>query len=116
MPSTDVMSVSGLRAHASSPTGGWAVWSYRVILTSMKTAISVPDETFEKASRRAHDLGMSRSEFFSRAAARYLDELDAESLTHQIDLAVASLGDGDDSTSDAVAVGHRALVDESGEW
>ena len=82
----------------------------------MKTAISVPDETFEKASRRAHDLGMSRSEFFSRAAARYLDELDAESLTHQIDLAVAALGDVDDSMSDAVAAGHRVLVDESGEW
>ena len=82
----------------------------------MKTAISIPDETFEKASRRAHDLGMSRSEFFTRAAARYLDELDAESLTPQIDLAVAALGDGDDSTSDAVAAGHRALVDESGEW
>ena len=82
----------------------------------MKTAISVPDETFEKASRRAHDLGMSRSEFFTRAAARYLDGLDAESLTHQIDLAVAALGERDDSTWHAVATGHRALVDESGEW
>jgi metal-responsive CopG/Arc/MetJ family transcriptional regulator len=49
----------------------------------MKTAISVPDETFEKASRRAHDLGMSRSEFFSRAAARYLEELDAEGRSAQ---------------------------------
>lgn len=82
----------------------------------MKTAISVPDETFERASRRAHDLGMSRSEFFSRAAARYLDELDAESLTHQIDVALAALDDRDDSTSDAVAAGHRVLVDESGAW
>ena len=95
---------------------GWADQSYRVILSSMKTAISIPDETFEKASQRARDLGMSRSEFFTRAAARYLDELDAESLTHQIDLAVAALGDGDGSTSDAVANGHRTLVDESGEW
>ena len=31
---------------------------------------------------------MSRSEFFARAAQRYLDELDAESLTHQIDQAL----------------------------
>ncbi len=82
----------------------------------MKTAISVPDETFEKASRRAHDLGMSRSEFFTRAAARYLDELDAESVTRQIDVALAALGDGDDSAADAVATGHRTLVDESTEW
>jgi metal-responsive CopG/Arc/MetJ family transcriptional regulator len=82
----------------------------------MKTAISVPDETFEKASRRAHDLGMSRSEFFTRAAARYLDELDAESVTRQIDLAVVALGVGDDPSVDAVASGHRVLVDESSEW
>jgi len=82
----------------------------------MKTAISVPDETFEKASRRAHDLGMSRSEFFSRAAARYLDELDAESVTRQIDLAVAALAEQDDSSADAVAVGRRVLADASGEW
>jgi metal-responsive CopG/Arc/MetJ family transcriptional regulator len=82
----------------------------------MKTAISVPDETFEKASRRAHDLGMSRSEFFSRAAARYLDELDAESVTRQIDLAVATLAEHDDSAADAVVVGRRVLADASGEW
>jgi hypothetical protein len=82
----------------------------------MKTAISVPDETFEKASRRAHDLGMSRSEFFSRAAARYLDELDAESVTHQIDLAVDALAGKDDSAVDAVAGGQRVLGETSGDW
>ena len=82
----------------------------------VKTAISVPDETFEKATRRAHDLGMSRSEFFSRAAARYLDELDAESVTRQIDLAVAALAEQDDSAADVVAVGRRVLADASGDW
>ena len=90
--------------------------SYLVILLGVKTAISVPDETFEKATRRAHDLGMSRSEFFSRAAARYLDELDAESVTRQIDLAVAAQAGQDDSAADAVAVGRRVLADASGEW
>jgi metal-responsive CopG/Arc/MetJ family transcriptional regulator len=84
--------------------------------SGMKTAISVPDETFEKASRRAHDLGMSRSEFFSRAATRYLDELDAESVTRQIDLAVAALAEPDDSSADAVVAGRRVLSDASGDW
>ena len=83
---------------------------------AMKTAISVPDETFEKATRRAHDLGMSRSEFFTRAAARYLDELDAESVTRQIDLTVAALAEQDDSAADAVAVGRRVLADAPGDW
>lgn len=82
----------------------------------MKTAISVPDDTFEKATRRAHDLGMSRSEFFTRAAARYLDELDTESVTRQIDLAVAALAGDDDSAADAIAVARRLLGENSGNW
>ncbi|WP_456788304.1 ribbon-helix-helix protein, CopG family [Cellulomonas sp. P5_C5] len=82
----------------------------------MKTAISIPDETFERVSRRAHDLGMSRSEFFTQAAARYLDELDAESVTRQLDLALDALGAGDDSASVAVAAGRRVLDDGSDDW
>jgi predicted DNA-binding protein len=82
----------------------------------MKTAISVPDETYERASRRAGDLGMSRSEFFARAAERYLDELDAQSLTTQIDDALDRLGAPDDTAADAVAAGHRLLADADDEW
>lgn len=79
----------------------------------MKTAISVPDETFEKASRRAHELGVSRSEFFSRAATRYLDELDAESITDQINQAVDAQTLEDDSAPAAVAVGRHVLEDST---
>ncbi len=82
----------------------------------MKTAISVPDNTYERVSKRARELGMSRSELFSQAAARYLDELDAESVTRQIDLAVASLGQRDDSAADAVAAGRRTLAATTDEW
>ena len=59
---------------------------------------------------------MSRSEFFSRAAARYLDELDSESVTHQVDLAVAALAGEDDSAADAVSAGHRLLTDATDDW
>jgi hypothetical protein len=82
----------------------------------VKTAISVPDDIYERASRRAQDLRMSRSELFSRAAARYLDELDSESVTGQIDLAVAGLEEGDDSAADAIAAGHRLLAGTTYEW
>ncbi len=91
-------------------------WSYRVILSIVKTAISVPDDTFERASRRAQDLGMSRSEFFARAATRYLDELDAASLTEQIDTAISSIEAADDSNSDAVIAGRRLLIEATDEW
>ena len=82
----------------------------------MKTAISIPDATFERATRKAEALGMSRSEFFTRAAARYLDELDAESVTEQIDLALATLDCEDDSSRDAVASGRRVLTGDQGDW
>lgn len=76
----------------------------------MKTAISVPDETFQAATKRAADLGMSRSEFFTRAAQRYLEQLDQESLTGRIDAALDAVC-GDDSAAAAVAAGRRRLSD-----
>jgi hypothetical protein len=81
----------------------------------MKTAISVPDETFEKASKRANDLGMSRSEFFTRAADYYLNKLEAESLTHQINEAVAAQAGRDDTAEQAVNAGRRVLA-STPEW
>lgn len=82
----------------------------------MKTAISVPDEIFHRASSRATALGMSRSEFFARAAANYLHELDANSITTQIDEALAAAGRVDESSSDAVASGHQLLTESDEEW
>jgi metal-responsive CopG/Arc/MetJ family transcriptional regulator len=82
----------------------------------VKTAISLPDETFDRASQRARDLGMSRSEFFAHAAQHYLDELDADSITHQIDLALDHVGATEASGADAVAAGHRVLAGADDEW
>lgn len=73
----------------------------------MKTAISLPDDTYEQASRRAAELGISRSEFFARAARRYLDELAASSLTQQIDEAIRA---SDDSNAAAAAAGRSRLA------
>ena len=79
----------------------------------MKTAISVPDPTFEAASRRAQELGMSRSEFFSKAAAHYLAELDAASLTTRLDAALDTATD-DEAEAAAVRAGRRTLL--ASEW
>lgn len=81
----------------------------------MKTAISVPDETFRRASDRAAALGVSRSEFFSVAADRYLQILDSDSLTARIDEAL-SLDDHDDSAKAAVDAGRRFLAKQSSDW
>jgi len=79
----------------------------------VKTAISLPDDIFERVTGRARELGMSRSEFFARAARRYLDELEAHALTTQINAAVETAGD-DESSIAAVAAGRRRLQGEGG--
>ena len=80
----------------------------------MKTAISVPDDTFERATAQAAALGISRSEFFTRAARRYLDELAARSLTAQVDEALRVAG-ANDSAAAAAIRGRQRLAAE-GDW
>jgi len=58
---------------------------------------------------------MSRSEFFTRAAAHYLDLLDAESVTQQINDAVAALAGLDDTAEHAVTAGRQVLA-STPEW
>jgi len=59
----------------------------------MKTAISLPDEDFERFEAIAARNGMSRSEFYRRAAARFAEELDETSrLTAIADAAIDRAG------------------------
>lgn len=68
----------------------------------MKTAISVPDETFERVEQAAKRLGVSRSEFYSRAAQSWLDALEDEDTTEAINSAIAGLP-VDNAFADAAA-------------
>lgn len=81
----------------------------------MKTAISVPDDTFQESERRAAALGMSRSEFFTVAARHYIEELDAQSLTTRIDAVIDLVGE-DESSGAAVTAGRRVLAAGNDEW
>jgi metal-responsive CopG/Arc/MetJ family transcriptional regulator len=56
----------------------------------MKTAISIPDATFARVEASAARLGVSRSEFFARAAERWITDLEDTQTTAAID---AVLGD-----------------------
>lgn len=78
----------------------------------MKTAISVPDGTFRRVDARAAELGMSRSEFFSRAAELYLSELESQSLATAMNSALAR-------SAEQQSIGglHRlAALTEADEW
>jgi hypothetical protein len=87
---------------------------YPVILAPVKTAISVPDETFEQVERAAQRLGVTRSELYTRAARCYLAYLEQGSLTAEIDAALDLAGE-DDSSQVAVAAGKRRLLTDD-EW
>lgn len=82
----------------------------------MKTAISLPDDIYERATQRANELGLSRSEFFARAADRYIDELDSDSLTRAINEALSAEPDDGDSNADAVEASHRFLLADADDW
>ncbi len=84
---------------------------YRVILSFMKTAISVPDDTFERVEKQVAELGISRSEFFARAAKRYLDELEGESITAQINAAIAAGAVDKDLERDVTEHGRRMILE-----
>lgn len=66
----------------------------------MKTAISIPDAAFRRVERHAQRLGLSRSEFFTRAAERWADELDDAQLTRAVDDALDFIGDTDDGNGE----------------
>jgi metal-responsive CopG/Arc/MetJ family transcriptional regulator len=74
----------------------------------------MPDDTFARAQAQAQALGVSRSEFVTRAIQHYLDDLEKGSLTRQIDAAL-DIVHLDDSSPMAVEIGHRVL-DAEDDW
>jgi antitoxin MazE6 len=76
----------------------------------VKTAISVPDETFRRVEQAAKRLGVSRSEFYARAAQSWLDALEDEGTTEAINLAVDGLPPDSaftDAAATAIAAGDQ---------
>lgn len=81
----------------------------------MKTAISIPDATFERAERRAKELGVSRSEFYAKAAERWLDALEDEHTTEKIDEALL-VAPQEDSEIAFLSRAAGELVDPRESW
>jgi metal-responsive CopG/Arc/MetJ family transcriptional regulator len=64
--------------------------------SGMKCAISLPDELFDEVGRQAEKLGISRSQFFATAAARYVDDLAHDDRVDAIDAVVEEHGEAID--------------------
>jgi metal-responsive CopG/Arc/MetJ family transcriptional regulator len=78
----------------------------------MKTAVSIPDEVFEKVERLARRAGRSRSEVFSAALAEYVARHAPDEVTDAMDRVIADVGDQQDAF--VSAAGRQVL--ENTEW
>ena len=78
----------------------------------MKTAISIPDELFDRADDFAKQFGKSRSELYRDALTEYLRRHDPHAITSALDEAVDELGSEHDAWP--AEAGRRAL--ERSEW
>jgi predicted DNA-binding protein len=58
----------------------------------MKTAVSIPDDLFERAEELARRLGKSRSQVYREALAEYLFRREPRSVTNALDELVEELG------------------------
>lgn len=82
----------------------------------MKTAISLPDHAAERFDRIAQQHGMTRSEFYRRAAEQYADELADADLAAQIDEAIDAVGQPGAETAESRRSANARLVEASDEW
>ncbi len=78
----------------------------------MKTAVSIPDDVFDKVERFARRSKRSRSEVFSAALREYIARHAPDEVTDAINRVVDQVGDQKDELVAAAA--HRVL--ENTEW
>jgi metal-responsive CopG/Arc/MetJ family transcriptional regulator len=79
--------------------------------SGMKTAVSIPDEVFEKVERFARRAKRSRSEVFSAALREYIARHSPDEITEAINRAV----DGMDQKDEFIAAAARRVLEKT-EW
>jgi metal-responsive CopG/Arc/MetJ family transcriptional regulator len=77
----------------------------------MKTAVSVPDDVFERVERLARRAGRSRSEVYSAALREYVARHAPDEVTDALNAVVEAAGDPDPFV---LAAGEQIL--QSDEW
>ena len=78
----------------------------------MKTAVSVPNEVFDRAERLAKRLEVSRSELYSRALREYLARHSPDEVTQALDRVCKDI---DTTSEDFVREASRRIL-EATEW
>src|SRR5437762_274402 len=106
--------VSGRRAgdQGPGPTGTLPPDSAFGYTPGMKTAVSIPDDVFEKVERLARRGKRSRSEVFSSALREYVARHAPDEVTEAMDRVCADVGNQEDTF---VSVAGRHVL-ENTEW
>ena len=78
----------------------------------MKTAVSIPDEVFEKAERLARRMKKSRSELFTNALAEYVARHVPDHVTETMNQVCAEIGP---EPAPFVSAASRRMLERS-EW
>ena len=79
----------------------------------MKTAVSIPDDVFQKAERLARRMKKSRSELFSNALVEYVARHAPDHITEKINQVCAEIGL--DETDPFVSAASRRILERT-EW
>lgn len=85
-----------------------------VILSPMKTAISIPDELFVEGERAARRLGWTRSELYREALRRFLREEGARTVTEALDAVYGAAAE--ESEVDPVLARMQSATLKPEEW
>ncbi len=80
----------------------------------MKTAVSVPNDVFNKAEQLARAAGRSRSDVYSAALREYVARHDPDEVTEAINRAIEQLGDAAAPDEFVREAARRVL--EGSEW
>ena len=80
----------------------------------MKTAVSVPDEVFQKAERLARSAGRTRSEVYSAALREYVARHAPDEVTESVNRVVELLGE--EAAPDSFVQAAARQTVKSSEW
>lgn len=86
---------------------------YTCYTISVKTAVSLPDDLYERAEQAAQQLGVNRSQLYARALIKYLQDIGPDPVTDRLnELAAEHAKERTALESSAAA---RSMID-SGSW
>ncbi len=80
----------------------------------MKTAVSIPDDVFDRVERLARGAGRSRSEVYSAALVEYIARHAPDEITDAMDRVCEEVGAEAEGDAFVAAAGRRVL--ERTEW